>query len=175
VDKLKALKLSDWLVVAGGALVLVFGVLRWYAWEVTVDEVVVVPKDTSNAFDYLLTGVLPWLLIVGAAVVTLLLATDALRPGKVPWPLVMVGATFLGFVLIVIRLIIGHDLETGEGAELHDSRGVGIWMSALGALISFVGAFIGFRNTGLETEYKPVTGGAPPDREIPPPDDVTTP
>ena len=73
------------------------------------------PEDTSNAFDYLLTGVLPWLLIVGAAAVTVLLATEALRPGNVPWPLVMVGATLLGFVLIVIRLILGHDLETRGG------------------------------------------------------------
>ena len=47
-------------------------------------------------------------------------------------------------------------------------------MSALGALVALVGAFIGFRNTGLETEYQPVTGRPRPDREIPP-GDVTTP
>jgi hypothetical protein len=175
VNKLKALKPDEWLIVAGGALVLVFGVLRWFSWEVTVDDVVVVPEDTSNAFDYLLTGVVPWLLIVGAAVVTLLLATEALRPGNVPWPLVLTAATALGFVLILIRLIIGHDLDTGEGADLDVSRGIGIWVSALGALIAFVGAFIGFRNTGLETEYKPVVGRSQPDREIPPSGDATAP
>ncbi len=54
-------------------------------------------------------------------------------------------------------------------------RGIGIWMSALGALIATVGAFIDFRNTGLDEEYKPVAGGPRPDREIPPPGDVTTP
>ena len=53
------------------------------------------------------------------------------------------------------------------------SRGIGIWMSALGALVAFVGAFIGFRNTGLDTEYEPVAGGPRPDREIPPPGDVS--
>jgi hypothetical protein len=176
VDKLKALKVNDWLVVAGGVLVLIAGVGRWYSWDVTTGEVVVVPKDTSNAFDYLLTGVIPWLLVVGAAVVTLLLKTDALRPGKVPWPLVLLAATLLGFVLILIRLIIGHDLDTGEGAELHDSRGWGIWLSAVGAFVALVGAFIGFRNLGLETEYKPVTGGSPQQRpQIPPAGDVTEP
>jgi hypothetical protein len=175
VDKLKELKVNDWLVVAGGVLVLIAGVGRWYSWEVTNDGDVVALKDTSNAFDYLLTGVVPWLLIVGAAAVTLLLKTEALRPGKVPWPLVLLAATLLGFVLILVRLIIGHDLDTGEGAELHDSRGWGIWVSALGALVALVGAFIGFRNLGLETEYKPVTGGSPPDREIPPAGDATMP
>ena len=34
VDKLKALKVNDWLVVAGGVLVLVFGLFRWFSWEV---------------------------------------------------------------------------------------------------------------------------------------------
>ena len=63
----------------------------------------------SNAFDYFLTGVVPWLLVVGAAIVTVLLATEALRRGNVPWPLILLGATALGFVLILIRLIISDD------------------------------------------------------------------
>jgi hypothetical protein len=48
-------------------------------------------------------------------------------------------------------------------------------MSALGALVALVGAFIGFRNTGMDTAYQPVVGRPHPDREIPPPGDVTTP
>ena len=174
MDKLRALKVNDWMVVAGGVLVLVFGLFRWFSWEVTVENVVEVPEQTSNAFDYLLTGVVPWLLIIGAAIVTVLLATDALRPGNVPWPLVLLAATLLGFVLIVIRLIASIDPGvSGEGADADVSRGIGIWMSALGAFIALVGAFIGFRNTGLETEYQPVAG-RPADREIPP-GDVTNP
>ena len=85
MDKLKALKVNDWLVVAGGVLVLVFGLFRWFSWEV--DNGGVRIEGKSNAFDYLLTGVVPWLLVVGAGVVTLLLATEALQPGKVPWEL----------------------------------------------------------------------------------------
>jgi hypothetical protein len=173
VDKLKALKLNDWLVVAGGVLVLIFGLFRWFSWEVTV-EAVVATEGKSNAFDYLVTGVLPWLLIVGSAAVTVLLATDALRPGNVPWPLVIFAATAVGFILILIRLIVAHDPPTGEGADADVSRGIGIWMSALGAVVAVVGGFIGFRNTGIDTQYQPVTGRRP-DREIPPPGDVTTP
>ena len=40
MNKLKALTPSDWLIVAGGAIVLVFGLLRWFSWEVRVEAVV---------------------------------------------------------------------------------------------------------------------------------------
>ena len=76
VNKLKALSVGDWLVVAGGALVLVFGLFHWFSWEI--DNAGVRGEGKSNAFDYFVTGFVPWLLVVGAAVVTLLLATEAL-------------------------------------------------------------------------------------------------
>ncbi len=173
MDKLKALKVNDWLVVAGGVLVLVFGLARWFSWEV--DNAGVRLEGKSNAFDYLLTGVVPWLLVVGAAIVTVLLATETLNRGKLPWELILLGATALAFVLIVIRLIVSDDPNiSGTDVDVDVSRGIGIWMSALGALVALVGAFIGFRNTGLETEYQPVVGRPRPDPEIPP-GDVTTP
>ena len=145
--------------VAGSVLVLIFGLFRWFTWEASIDNVVVIPEQTSNAFDYLLTGVLPWLLLVGAGVVVVLLATGALLPGKVPWPMVLVGVTGLAFVLILIRLILGQDVDAEGDVDVDVSRGIGIWMSALGGLVAFVGAFIGFRNTGFDTDYQPVTGG----------------
>jgi hypothetical protein len=173
VDKLKALTPSDWLIVAGGAIVLVFGLARWFSWDASSGNVVI-EDQTSNAFDYLVTGVIPWLLAVGAAVITVLLRTDALRPGKVPWPQVMLGVTSLAFILILIRLIVSVDPDvSGTDVDVDVSRGIGIWMSAVGALIATVGAFLAFRTPGQA--YKPVTGGPQPEREIPPPGDVTTP
>jgi hypothetical protein len=173
VNKVKALTVGDWLVVAGGALVLVFGLFRWFSWEI--DNAGVRGEGKSNAFDYFVTGFVPWLLVVGAGVVTLLIATEALNRGRLPWELILLGATGLAFLLIVIRLIISDDPNiSGTNVDVDVSRGIGIWMCTLGALIAFVGAFISFRNTGLETEYKPVVGQPPQDREIPP-GDVSTP
>jgi hypothetical protein len=173
VDKLKALAPSDWLIAAGGAVVLVFGLLRWFSWNI--DNAGVRGSGKTNAFDFFVTGFVPWLLLVASAVVAVLLATQALNRGRVPWELVLLAATALGFVLILIRLIAGYDPNiSGTNVDVDVSRGIGIWMSALGALIATVGAFIGFRNTGLDQGYRPVPGGSPSDREIPP-GDVTTP
>jgi hypothetical protein len=173
VDKLKALKVNDWLVVAGGVLVLVFGLFRWFSWSI--DNGGVRGEGKSNAFDYFVTGFVPWLLVVGAAVLTVLLATEALNRGKLPWELILLGATALAFVLIVIRLIVSDDPNiSGTDVDVDVSRGIGIWMCTLGALVAVVGAFIGFRNTGLDVDYKPVDGGTPREREISPPGDVTS-
>ena len=80
--------------------------------------------STSNAFDYLLTGVVPWLLVVGAGVVNVLLATGALRPGKVPWPMVLLGGDAARrSCLIVIRLIVGQDVDAREGTSTSTSPG----------------------------------------------------
>src|SRR6266508_170581 len=117
------LKPTEYLVVAGGGLMLIFGLLKWFSWDVKNDEVVA-GSGKSNAFDYLFTGVVPWILVVGAGLVTLLLATGALNPGKVPWPLVVLAATALGTILVIIRLIMGPDVDTSGGFSADSSRGI---------------------------------------------------
>lgn len=164
---LSKLKPTDWMVVAGGALVLIFGLLKWFSWDVSDDNVLVV-SDKSNAFDYLLTGVLPWLLVIGAAVVTFLLATETLRRDGVPWPLVVLAATLLASVLVIIRLIIGPDVDTAEGADVDSTRGIGIWLTAFGAIVATAGAFLSYQAGAFDSRI--TTPGSPPrpDREIPP-------
>ena len=163
VNKLKP---TQYLVVAGGALVVIFGLFRWFSW--TIDNDGVRGSDKSNAFDYLFTGVIPWILLGGAALVTVLLATGALNPGKVPWPLVILGATALGAILIIIRVIIGDDPDI-EGVDVDVSRGIGLWISALGAILATVGAFLTYQSEAFDSRTSLGSGGRPlPDRELPP-------
>ena len=161
------LKPTEYLIVAGGAIVLIFGLLKWFSWEVK-DNGVVVVSDKSNAFDYLLTGVLPWILVAGAGAITLLLATGALNPGKVPWPLAVLGATVFGTVLILIRLISGPDVDAAETLSVDSSRGIGLWFSAVGAILAAVGAFLTYQANAFDSRTSIPDGTARPDREIPP-------
>ena len=49
----------------------------------------------NNAFDYPATGGIAWLLTVAAGVITFLLAGGLMRPGRAPWPALLLGATGL--------------------------------------------------------------------------------
>ncbi len=161
------LKPTEYMVVAGGAIVLIFGLLKWFSWDVKENGVVVV-SDKSNAFDYLLTGVLPWLLVAGAAAVTLLLATGALNPGRVPWPLAVLAATALGTVLVIVRLLMGPDVDSAASASVDSSRGIGLWLSAVGSIVAAVGAFLTYQANSFDSRTSNPGAAPRPDREIPP-------
>jgi len=163
---LSKLKTTDWLVVAGGVLVLIFGLLKWFSWEINNGGVTI--KGKTNAFDYLLTGVLPWLLVVGAAVVTVLLASEAIRRDGVPWPLVILGACLLSAILVLIRVVVGHDVDTDGDVDVDVSRGIGLWLSAVGAIVATAGAFLAYQAGAFDSRITTPASPSKPDREIPP-------
>jgi hypothetical protein len=131
-------KTSDWLKVGGGAGVLIFGLLPWISFDAGPFG-----SASANAFDFTLTGAIPWLLLVAAGVITALIASGTLK-SKLPWPLILLAATALGALLIVIRLIAGSPGESFDGI----SRGFGLYLSTLAGIASAVGGFLGFKESG---------------------------
>ena len=142
---LSKFKTSDWLKVVGGLGVLIFGFVSWVkvSFNGTSDS-------GGNAFDFFWTGTLPWILIVGAAVITVLIATGTIKPGTVPWPLITMAATVIGALLLVLRLIFnpidGKDIIEDAGGEVE--RGIGMIMSTLFGIVTAVGGFLGFKESG---------------------------
>jgi len=162
------LKPTEYLVVAGGAIVLIFGLLKWFSWKIKTADGVITSSSKSNAFDYLLTGVVPWLLVIGAALATILLSTGALNRGKVPWPLAILAATVLAAVLVIVRVIIGYDPDLENNATADVSRGIGLWFTALGSIIAAVGAFLTYQANSFDSRTSNPGAAPRPDREIPP-------
>ena len=68
-------KTADWLVIVGGVMMLIAGFLDWF------DAGPVSP----NAFDFTVTGLIPWLLLVAAAALGSCSPARSSRPGAVPW------------------------------------------------------------------------------------------
>lgn len=134
-------KTPDWLVIGGGVLFLIGGFLDWFQFD---------GEGGWNAFDYTLTGLIPWLLLVAAAVVTFLLAGGMLKRGDAPWSLIILGATGLGALLVIIRLITGSD-ASDQGGGPDDGgldRAAGLWICVIAAIISVVGAVLSFQAAG---------------------------
>lgn len=131
---LSTFKVSDWLIICGGGVFLFFAFVDWFRFD---------GLGGPNGFDFSLTGLLPWLLMVGAGVVTFALAGGFLRSGGMPWPLVVLLATGLSAILVLLRVLLGFDVQ-GVGY----SRAAGLWVCLLCTFVSTAGAVISFQASG---------------------------
>ena len=111
---LSKFKTPDWLVVGGAVLFLIGGFLDW----ITV-EVAGFSATGGNVFDYFFTGIVPWLLIIATAVLTVLLLTGTMKAGTVPWPMIFVVATGGGGAARPDPL---HRPRDGRGRARRDRR-----------------------------------------------------
>lgn len=130
-------KTNDWLVIGGGAAVLIFTFLKW--WKV----------DTgfgtfgTTGFDHFFTGIVPWILIVATAALTFLSASGIFKlPATMPAPLIFLGATALGALLILLNLLTSPGIPSGV------DRGIGLFITLIGAIVATVGAVRGFQASG---------------------------
>lgn len=149
---LSAFKKSDWLKVGGAAGFFIFGFFSWVTVDVSVEGVGNSSDSVGNVFDFFWTGILPWLLVIATAVVTVLLVMKVLAPGQLPWPLIMLAANGLAALLLLIRLIFnpisGSSGFALGGVSVDYGRGIGMILSVLSGLVAFGGAFMGFKESG---------------------------
>jgi hypothetical protein len=170
---LSKFKTSDWLKVGGAVGFLIFGFFKWVKVEAFGFS-----AGGGNVFDFFWTGTLPWILILATGVITFLLVAGTMKPGTLPWPLIMLGATGLAALLLLIRLIFnpidGKDAIESAGGSV--GRGIGMILSVISGLVAFAGAFMGFKESGGElsdlkdmNKIKGAFQGAGGDAAPPPP------
>lgn len=59
------------------------------------------------------------------------------------------GATALGAVLVVVRLLVGSSADDhGEPANIKLDRAGGLWISAIAAIVALAGAFMAYQAAG---------------------------
>ncbi len=133
-------KTSDWLIIGGGVLTLIGGLfLDWIKVESFG-----VSFSGRNAFDFTLTGALPWLLVIGATAITVLLVLEKIDAKAQPWPLILLGGTALAALLLLIRVAFNPGVPDGI------SRGLGMSVTFVAGLIATAGAFLNFQASGGE-------------------------
>ena len=115
---LSKFRTCDWLLVAGGAVMLIFGMaLDWASRD---------GISGNGPFTYFFTGGIAYLLVVAAGVITFLLV-----------------GTGLATLLMLIRLLIGADTD---GVELH--RSSGMYVAFIASAVALAGAVIDYRESG---------------------------
>jgi hypothetical protein len=169
---LSKFKASTWLMVAGGAIMLIFGLaLDWAEYA---------GASGNNAFDYPLTGGLAWLLVVATAVLAVLVTTGTVKEGTAPWPLILLAASGLGALLMLLRVLLGGGEEGAAGFTFELDRGIGMYFAFLAAILAAVGAVMNFRESGgdladlkdpskIKQAFSKDAGQAPPPPPPPPP------
>ncbi len=129
-------KVSDWLMVGGGAAMLVLGLfLDW----TTISQFGVTASG-DNPFQYFLTGGISWILVSAVGVLAFLRAGGQLPPSQ-PWPIIFLGATGLSVILMLIQLIMGARFDFAD-------RGIGMYGAFVWAAVAAAGAFMSFTESG---------------------------
>jgi hypothetical protein len=139
-------KTSDWLKVGGAIGFLIFGFFNW----VTVSSEDISIATDAKVFDFFVTGTIPWILVLGTGIITVLTATGNMKSGKANLPMLMLLANGIAAVLILIRIIF-NPIDGADGAELlgiEYQRGIGMILSTIAVLAATAGAFIGYTESG---------------------------
>ena len=147
---LSKFKTSDWLKIGGGVGFLIFGFFNWISYSVD-DGAFGASGSDGNVFDFFFTGTIPWILVIGTAVITVLLVMGTLKPGSLPWPLIMLAATVRWQCCLLLIRLLFNPLDGKDEAEalgIDVGRGIGMWLSTLSAIVALVGAFLGFKESG---------------------------
>ena len=138
--------LGNWLKAAGGMVFFVAGLLPW--WRLAVSDG---PLVTTNAFTYDMTGLVPYAVFVGIAIVTIIIETESLGlPRILVNPTLTLLAAFGATVLVGIRFFMdGYDNALLEADGYSITRGVGLYLAAVAALTVLAGSVLLFRDRRL--------------------------
>lgn len=167
-------EVSDWLKSIGGVLFFVAGLLTW--WELELADGLSFP---TNAFDYDVTGIVPYMIFVGIAILTILIKTESLAlPRFLVNPVLTLVVAAVGTALVVYRFFAdGYDNDELRDQGNTVNRGIGLYLALAGAVIVLAGCVLGYldsRAVELEDELDepaddtPNTIDRPPRRSSPP-------
>ena len=156
-------KIHDWLMVGGGAAMLILGMaLDWSSFG---------GVSGDGPFDYFFTGGIAWLLIVAVGVLAFLHAAGKL-PENQPWALIFLGLSGLAAILMILRILLGGR-DVGGGFEV--DRGTGMYLAVVWTGITLAGAVMNFISSGgnfndlKDMDKLKSSFGGKSDGEVPPP------
>ena len=93
---------------------------------------------SKNAFDYWMTGIVPFIIFTGIALLTIIIRTDSLPlPAWLVHPVLQLSLAVVGAVLVGVRFF-WSDMD-----DLDISRGLGLYLSAAAVVLALIGCVLG--------------------------------
>jgi hypothetical protein len=144
VDKLST---GDKLILGGGIAYLICMFLPWYGID---------GGGSNSGWDYFLGGWIP-LILIGVMVAHVGVTTfteTALPEPPVPWNQVHRGLGVAAAVIVLLRLIIGSDIDVPFVGDISLDREIGLFLALIAAIVVAAGGF-----TRDDTGAAPTTSG----------------
>jgi hypothetical protein len=134
---------ADWFKAIGGILFLIGALMPW--WEFELDSGF---GTSKNGLDYVVTGIVPFVIFTGIALLTIIIKTDSLPlPGWLVDPLLQLGLAVVGAVLVGVRFF------WSDKDGLDSSRGLGLYLAAAAVVLALIGCVMGLRERA-EDDYE---------------------
>ena len=121
---------NDWIVAAGFVLMLIGVSIKWYGASVSFMGVNY--GGSVNGWHFFVTGTIPWVLTLLAALLVLAKAVNISLP--VPEAMATMALGVVAFVLVLIRLF--------DSPASGLSRGAGIFIALIATIVVAVGGFL---------------------------------
>ncbi len=144
-------KTSDWLKAGGGLVFFIAGFLSW--WSVTVSGFTGFGgADVSygGLGEYFGSVGIAWIIFTAIAALTVLAVLGIFTlPSSIPAPIAFLGASALGFLLVLYRFFadgLPYSGDPGPGVDV--SRGIGAYLGLIAAIVVVVGCVMGFQESG---------------------------
>jgi hypothetical protein len=142
-----------------GVLLLIFSFFPWLGASFRG------ASDSSSAWSFTLCWLAVLLGILMAGYVIAKAAGVELQPlGNLKWAHVLLGAAILSFLFILIKVIVGPNLnEVADALGVDKDRKIGIFLGLLASIGLVAGAFLNAKETGdLPGSLGGTTGGTAP-------------
>ncbi|MFL6205033.1 MAG: hypothetical protein ACJ739_06750 [Acidimicrobiales bacterium] len=145
-------------VILGGAIAyLIFMFFPWYGIEDVSDA-------GNTGWDYFLGGIIPLILILVMAVqiiITRFSPDTKLPDPPVPWGQVHLFAGAAAAVIVLLRTIIGSDVEVPFVGDFDLDRKVGLFLALIAAIVVAVGGYLKSQEGDVGPVVDGDTGTAP--------------
>lgn len=152
---LSKLTTADKLILGGGLAYLIFMFLPWYGVE---------GFDANNSgWDYFLGGIVPLILILimCSHVLVSAFSPDTQLPDlPVPWSQVHLGTGVAAAVIVLLRVLIGSDIET-FGVDYSLDRKYGLFLALIAAIVVAAGGVLKSKEGDVAAPGGGSTGSAP--------------